>query len=215
MSKRFTILLAGDMTVTDRLKAQIEGSRLIAADGGMAHAAALGIMPELWLGDFDSSDASLMAQYPDVPRQTHPPAKDTTDGELAIEEALARGAGEIVLAGGLGGQMDHAFAHLMLLLKAHARGLKVMMTSGHEEAWPVIDDALELELAAGTRLSVLPVTDLIGLTITGVRWPLEARDVVLGSTLTLSNEVTSAPVRVATVKGMAVVLVYPDGELFR
>ncbi len=209
MNERFTILLAGDLTVTDRLKAQIEGSRLIAADGGMAHAKALGRVPELWIGDFDSSDANLMAQYPDVPRQTHPPAKDTTDGELAIQEVMAMGAGEIVLAGGLGGQMDHAFAHLMLLLKAHARGLKVMLTSGHEEAWPVIDDALELDLPVGTRLSVLPVTDLIGLTISGVRWPLDARDVVLGSTLTLSNEVTSSPVRVATVKGMAVVLVYP------
>jgi thiamine pyrophosphokinase len=209
MSERFTILLAGDLTVTDRLKAQMAGSRLIAADGGMAHAAALGRVPELWIGDFDSSDASLMAQYPDVQRQTHPPAKDTTDGELAIQEVMAMGAREIVLAGGLGGQMDHAFAHLMLLLKAHARGLKVMLTSGHEEAWPVIDDALELDLPVGARLSVLPVTDLIGLSISGVRWPLEARDVVLGSTLTLSNEVVSSPVRIANTKGMAVVLVYP------
>jgi thiamine pyrophosphokinase len=166
-------------------------------------------VPELWIGDFDSSDASLMAQYPDVQRQTHPPAKDTTDGELAIQEVMAMGAREIVLAGGLGGQMDHAFAHLMLLLKAHARGLKVMLTSGHEEAWPVIDDALELDLPVGARLSVLPVTDLIGLSISGVRWPLEARDVVLGSTLTLSNEVVSSPVRIANTKGMAVVLVYP------
>jgi thiamine pyrophosphokinase len=211
MNERFTILLAGELTVTGRLRQQIAGSRVIAADGGMAHAAELGVSPELWLGDFDSSDAALMARYAEVPRQTHPPAKDTTDGELAIQEAVARGAGEIVLAGGLGGQMDHAFAHLMLLLKAHARGLKVMLTSGHEEAWPVVDDALELDIDAGTRLSVLPVTDLIGLSIAGVRWPLAARDVVLGSTLTLSNEVTSAPVRVATVRGMAVVLVYPPG----
>jgi len=166
-------------------------------------------VPELWIGDFDSSDERLMAQYPDVPRQTHPPAKDTTDGELAIQEVMAMGAREIVLAGGLGGQMDHAFAHLMLLLKAHARGLKVMMTSGHEEAWPLIDDAVELDLPAGTRLSVLPVTDLIGLSISGVRWPLEERDVVLGSTLTLSNEVTASPARVNVVKGMGIVLVYP------
>ena len=209
MSDRFTILLAGDLTVTDRLKAQIGGSRIIAADGGMAHASALGIVPELWIGDFDSSDEHLMAQYADVPRQTHPPAKDTTDGELAIQEVMAMGAGEIVLAGGLGGQMDHAFAHLMLLLKAHARGLRVMMTSGHEEAWPVIDDGLELDLPVGTRLSVLPVTDLIGLSIEGVRWPLDSRDVALGSTLTLSNEVMSPPARVNVVKGMAVVLAYP------
>jgi thiamine pyrophosphokinase len=117
---------------------------------------------------------SLVARYEHVARQTHPPAKDTTDGELAIAEAVARGAGEIFLVGGLGGQMDHAFAHLMLLLRSHGRGLKIMMTSGHEEAWPLIDETVALELARGTRLSVLPVSDLIGLSIAGVRWPLDA-----------------------------------------
>lgn len=48
--ERFTILLGGDVTVTDRLKAAVEGSRVIAADGGMRHAAPLGLTPELWVG---------------------------------------------------------------------------------------------------------------------------------------------------------------------
>jgi thiamine pyrophosphokinase len=103
MAERFAILLAGELTVTDRLRQQLAGARMIAADGGMAHAAALGVEPELWIGDFDSSDADLEARYEHVARQTHPPAKDTTDGELAIAEAVARGAGEIFLVGGLGG----------------------------------------------------------------------------------------------------------------
>lgn len=46
----FTILLNGDLCVTDRLFHQIGNSRVIAADGGMRHAAALNVMPELWLG---------------------------------------------------------------------------------------------------------------------------------------------------------------------
>lgn len=209
MTDRFAILLAGELSVTDRLGQQLDGARMIAADGGMAHAAALGIEPELWIGDFDSSDQSLIAQYQHVPRQTHPPAKDTTDGELAIAEAAARGADEIILVGGLGGQMDHAFAHLMLLLRSHGRGLKIMMTSGHEEAWPLIEETLVLDMPAGTRLSVLPVSDLIGLSITGVRWPLDMRDVPLGSTLTLSNEAAGGRVSVSVQKGMGVVLAYP------
>jgi thiamine pyrophosphokinase len=209
MAERFAILLAGELTVTDRLRQQLAGARVIAADGGMAHAAALGVEPELWIGDFDSSDADLVARYEHVARQTHPPAKDTTDGELAIAEAVARGAGEIFLVGGLGGQMDHAFAHLMLLLRSHGRGLKIMMTSGHEEAWPLIDETVTLELARGTRLSVLPVSDLIGLSIAGVRWPLDVSDVALGSTLTLSNEASGGVVSVSLVRGMGAVLVYP------
>ena len=51
----FAILLGGDLTVTPRLKSQIRGARVIAADSGMMHAAALHIMPELWVGDFDSA----------------------------------------------------------------------------------------------------------------------------------------------------------------
>ena len=55
----FLILLGGELTVTERLMRQISGARVIAADSGMRHAAALGVNPELWIGDFDSSDAAL------------------------------------------------------------------------------------------------------------------------------------------------------------
>ena len=131
MTVKFTLLLAGELTVTDRLKAQIAGSRIIAADGGMAHAEALGVVPELWLGDFDSSDEALIARYTDIPHQAHPVAKNATDGELAVDEAVRLGAGELLLAGGFGGQADHAFAHMMLLLKLKAQGMPVMLSSGH------------------------------------------------------------------------------------
>ena len=209
MTQKFTILLAGELTVTDRLRNQIGDSRIIAADGGMAHADALDVMPELWLGDFDSSDDTLVTRYADVPRQPHPVAKNATDGELAVDEAIRLGATELLLAGGFGGQADHAFAHLMLLLRLKAQGIKVMLSSGHEEAWPLLDDTVEVDVPPASRLSILPVSDLERITIEGVRWPLTDRDVVLGSTLTLSNEVEASPARVSVVAGKAIVLAYP------
>ena len=57
----FTVLLAGDITPTTRLAAQIAGTRIIAADSGMRHAAALRVVPELWLGDFDLAVDPLLA----------------------------------------------------------------------------------------------------------------------------------------------------------
>ncbi len=211
MSNRFSILLDGDLTVTERVRGQVAGSRVLAADGGMRHAAGLGVMPELWLGDFDSADAGLQQTFGSVPRQDYPSDKDATDGELAIDEAVRLGAAEIVLVGGLGGQMDHALAHMMLLLKPRVDGLEMMMTSGHEEAWPLRAGSLSLQLEPGTRLSVLPVSDLAGLGIEGVRWPLDNRDVPLGSTLTLSNEAVTGQVTVSLEEGRAIVLVYPRG----
>lgn len=65
----FVILLGGDLVVTDRLKRQIAGARILAADSGIRHAAALGVEPELWLGDFDSASAELRVQYGHVPQR--------------------------------------------------------------------------------------------------------------------------------------------------
>ena len=83
MSK-FTILLGGDVTPTDRLRKQVAGSRVIAADSGIAHAPALGLSPELWVGDFDSSGSDLERMFAHVPRHVFPPPKDSTDGEIAL-----------------------------------------------------------------------------------------------------------------------------------
>ncbi len=88
-SDHFTILLGGDIVVTERLRRAVAGSRVIAADSGMKHARPLGLQPELWVGDFDSADAFLVQEWPAVPQQPFPAAKGETDGEIAVSEALA------------------------------------------------------------------------------------------------------------------------------
>src|SRR5262245_49522689 len=100
---RFTILLGGDLVRTPYLDAQVAGSLVIAADSGIRHAAALGLVPELWVGDFDSVPKRMANAYPNVRREVFPTEKDKTDGELAIDTALALGAASLVLAGAFGG----------------------------------------------------------------------------------------------------------------
>jgi thiamine pyrophosphokinase len=208
---RFAILLGGQVRPTARLAAQVKGARVIAADSGMAHAAPLGLVPELWVGDFDSASVALQADYATVPRLRFPSAKDVTDGEIAVEAALARGARRIILVGAFGGQFDHALAHATLLLSLQTRGVSAMASSGNEEAWPLLDSLLLPDLPPGAGLSVIGLTSLVGLSISGVRWPLETRDVPRGASLTLSNTVTG-PVMLSLRQGEAVVVVYPTGE---
>ncbi|HYM99712.1 MAG TPA: thiamine diphosphokinase, partial [Aestuariivirgaceae bacterium] len=113
----FTILLNGPIRVTSRLKKQAEGTRTIAADGGIVHAEPLGLDVELWVGDFDSTSEQLAARYAAIPRQKFPTAKDKTDGELATDEAVRRGATALLLIGSFGGQADHTLGHFALALK--------------------------------------------------------------------------------------------------
>jgi thiamine pyrophosphokinase len=200
----FVILLGGSLSATPRLRAQISGARVIAADGGMTHAQTLGVMPELWIGDFDSTSPELEAAYQDVPRERFDPAKAQSDGELAVNRALSLGASALVLAGALGGpRADH---QMMLLTQAAAlteAGVPVLLTSGHEEAVIVTAGEMRTALPAETLFSIVPFTSLSGLTITGARWPLETADVSFGSTLTLSN-VAEGPVTVRLESGRAV-----------
>ncbi len=205
---RFAILLGGDLTVTARLRGQIRGARVIAADSGMMHAAALGLVPELWVGDFDSSGSELTVQYREVPRETFPAEKDATDGAIAVAEAMRRGATEIVLLGGLGGQTDHAAGLLGQSIEIARKGLACLLTSGTEEAWPLIPGRMAVELPANTRFSIIPFDDLEGLDLTGVKWPLQDRAVPLGSTLTLSN-VALGPVGITLRSGYGIAIAYP------
>ncbi|MBE9552232.1 MAG: thiamine diphosphokinase, partial [Proteobacteria bacterium] len=196
------------LTPTDRLRGQVAGSRVIAADGGIRHASALGLDVELWVGDFDSTDRDLAACHGHVERQVHPAAKDKTDGEIAIDEALKRGAREIMLVGGLGGQSDHALGNIMLALGLARDGIRVVLSSGGEEAWPLLPGALALDIPPASRMSIVALSDLVGLSLTGVEWPLDDRMVKSGSSLTLSNTVVG-PLEITLGQGYGVVVTYP------
>jgi thiamine pyrophosphokinase len=207
MSK-FVILMAGDVTPTQRLKNQINGARVIAADSGMKHAEALGLTPELWVGDFDSSPTLLRDQWSSVEQERYPVAKDKTDGELAVDAAVKRGASEIILLGAFGGQFDHVLAHAALLHVMAAKGIKTFATSGTEEAWPLSTSLSLWQTPTGTRVSVVGLTDMKALSILGVRWPLQRRDVAFGSSLTLSNE-SKGDISITLEQGRAMVMLYP------
>lgn len=187
---RFAILLGGDLVVTPRLSRQLAGARLIAADSGMRHAAALGLTPELWTGDFDSVEEGLRAFHADIPMEIFPPEKDQTDGEIAVEAALKRGATELVLVGAFGGERaDHAYLHLAAAVRLAGEGVSCVLTSGVQEGVPLVPGEVSFDYEDGTLFSVLAFSDLAGLTLSGAKWPLQDRFVPFGSSLTLSNEV--------------------------
>jgi thiamine pyrophosphokinase len=186
----FAILLGGELAVTARLRLQMEGARVIAADSGILHAQALRLAPELWIGDFDSAPAGWEHSHGYIERKIFPPGKDKTDGELAVEEALARGATSLILAGAFGGpRADHAFLHLTLALQLAEAGVPVLLTSGFQEGRAVLQGENRFDFAEGTLFSVLAFSDLSGLSISGARWPLDKIEMPFGSSLTISNEV--------------------------
>lgn len=205
----FTILLGGDLIRTPLLDRQVAGTRVIAADAGIGHARILGLVPELWVGDFDSVPADLPDDLASVPRKMFPAEKDNTDGELAIAAALERGATSLVLAGAFGGKRaDHAFLHMALGVRLAEEGTKVLLTSGAQEGVPLLPGRAGFDYAGGTLFSILGFSDLFGLSVTGAKWPLNHVEVAFGSSLTISNEVKGR-LEIALDHGRALLLAHP------
>ena len=206
---KFVVLLGGALAVTPRLRADVAGARVIAADGGMRHAQSLSVTPELWVGDFDSTPPELVATWPQVERQPYPAAKNETDGALAVAVAAERGARTILLAGALGGERsDHALMHLLHAVFLEEQGFAIKLTSGEEEAWPLLPGSRDIDLPKGSLFSILGLAPLSGLTIDNVRYPLKDFSLPFGSSRTISN-VAEGPIRLSLATGRAILIARP------
>ena len=189
----FTILLGGDLVPTSAVASEVAGTRIIAADAGMRHAESLAVVPELWVGDFDSEPEFLPSHLANIARLRFSHEKDKTDGELAIDIALSRGATSLLLVGAFGGTRgDHEFLHLSLGLRLAEKGMPVKLTSGTQDGYPLLPGDTEFDFPHGTLFSILAFSDLSGLSVKGAKWPLDTVEVEFGSSLTLSNETRRA-----------------------
>jgi thiamine pyrophosphokinase len=204
------VVAGGDAAPEDA--AQLAGAEiLIAADSGAEWLASHGATPDLVIGDMDSVDPALLSQLSSrgVAVERHPAEKEESDVELALARAVADGADQVVILGGLGGKrLDHELANLLLLVDRRWDGIELRMARG-----PTTVRALhggqhrELDGAPGDLVTLLPVGgDAAGVTTTGLRFPLRSEILQLGRSRGLSNEVEQAPASVSLDGGTLLVI---------
>ena len=95
---------------------------VIAADRGLLHCRALGITPDIIMGDFDS-----LGEEP--PQGTNiiraPKEKDDTDTMLAVKYIKKNGIGrDVVIFGCIGGRMGHTIANIQTLSYISGIGMR-------------------------------------------------------------------------------------------
>jgi thiamine pyrophosphokinase len=192
--------------------AQLAGAEiLIAADSGAGWLASHGATPNLVIGDMDSLDPALLDQLSSqgVAVERHSGEKDESDAELALARAVAVGADQVVILGGIGGErLDHELANLLLLVDRRWDGIELRMVRG-----PTTVRALhggrrrDLDGARGDLVTLLPVGgDATGVTTAGLRFPLRSEALRLGRSRGLSNEVEEAPASVSLDGGTLLVI---------
>lgn len=178
------------------------GDTLIAADGGASQAMAAGLTPHLVVGDFDSiapQDLAWLEARTAIWR--HPVEKDASDLELALEAALDVEPSEILVLGAMGGRLDHLLTNVGLLHRAQDRGVPARLLSAQGGA-ALVEGRYRLEAPPGTVVSLLPLSPRVtGVTLAGLKYPLEDATLSWGTSRGLSNVVVEAPVLVVARQG--------------
>lgn len=209
---RWAVIVTGGSSLAPGVTDHIPPNRfVIAADSGLDHAIAAGIVADLVVGDLDSVSAEgvAWARRHAIPIEVHPADKDLTDTQLALEAASSRQLDNILLLSGGGDRLDHsisaltALGHPSLGVCKNVRALwgtslvHVLHAPGY---W-------ELTLVAGTTFSLLALHgDCSRVTLEGAKWPLADADIEPGSSLGVSN-VSTDTVRLSVGTGVLTLIV--------
>lgn len=186
---------------------------ILGADAGAGVLLRNGIPFQLALGDFDSLDPADLLRLDETGEViVYPAEKDFTDTEAALHEAIRRGATDITILGGTGTRLDHFLGNLGLLVQSAQRGIQARLIDDHNELF-LIRGPITIPPRKGWYLSFFPIgSDVPEFTVEDVRYPLTGHTLKFAETLTVSNEFTDLPARVAFPSGLVLVSLSRDAQ---
>ncbi|MBC5787886.1 thiamine diphosphokinase [Clostridium facile] len=201
---RAVIITGGSIQNYPAIKQYIQpNDYIICADSGYDHAVKMEITPNLLVGDMDSIHADL----PTENIRIFPAKKDDTDTEIAISAALEQGCDDILILGGIGSRMDHTLANILFLKQLHDQKISAKIVNENNEIRLMgSQENITLQGHPGDLLSLIPITDCIGVTNKGFEYPLIQEDLPLGTTRGVSNVFLSDTGSISLQNGLLLVM---------
>lgn len=187
---------------------------VIAVDKGLEYAKELSIVPDLWLGDFDSvCHKDFGKEFSQMEILSFNAEKDETDTELAINKAVEMKADFDIICG-MGGRMDHFFGVVHNLKRATDAGLvgRVVDSSNvialKKESFEILKKDF-----SGKYISFMPFGGSVtNLKIEGLKYTLDGYDLKPGESRCISNEPAEETAKVSFDSGYLLVIESLDIE---
>ena len=186
------------------------GCDLVGADRGALTAVKQGKRLRLAIGDFDSvsgEERKLIEEMSDEVIRLNP-VKDESDSQAALEEIMRRGYEKVLVIGAFGGRLDHEAVNLRLAEKYSGR-----VVLQNENNRVIVLGAGKYEVAKnGYRyISILPLSDC-RVTLSGMKYPLDRREMTPEDLYGLSNEILGETGQIVNTRGKIMVIQSNDNE---
>ncbi len=175
---------------------------VIAADGGLRHTEALGVRPDIILGDFDSLG------YAPEGANVFPVEKDDTDAMLAVRQGLKLGFREFFLYGSLDGpRLDHTIANFQTLQYLCDHGARGYLIGNDHIVTVLKNGAIAFPAGWEGTVSVFCMgSDASGVDIQGLYYGLENGILTAGFPLGVSNHFTGKEAGISVKDGSLLIL---------
>ena len=173
---RALIMSNGEYGVLQWYEGQIKQfESVFCTDGAAVKTRALGIIPDVIVGDMDSiheADLKYMKEK-QVEIYQYPAEKDYTDTYLAIELLRDKGIKDITIWGGTGGRLDHTMANIYASISFVREGMSIVFS---EPGLDVHITRRNLKIAGypGDTVSIFPLgEESARVSLMGFQYPLE------------------------------------------
>jgi thiamine pyrophosphokinase len=207
--KRIVIFANGDLPDMQRVRTLLRPDDFIlCADGGTRHVLTLELLPQLVIGDLDSTDNNDLQQLQGagVQIELFPRDKNETDLELALAHAVELNPGQILIAAALGGRIDQALANISLLSKPQLAARDIRLDDGVEEVF-FCRAQVRVHGGSGDIVSLIPWGSPVhGIQTQGLKWPLKDETLHPDKTRGISNEMLSESATITIGSGLLLVV---------
>ena len=184
---------------------------VLCADGGFALALRENIIPNAVIGDFDSL-GKVPGDFPESCKVIQAaPEKNETDTFLCLSYGMQAGFHSFMVAGGMGGRIDHTLANLQLLAYAANHGLDMWMADANNRVTAMCPGEKRIKRILGWKLSVLAHEKACkGVTLENVKYPLRNAVLTNEFPLGISNEFAGPEAIITLEDGLLLLFVTRD-----
>jgi thiamine pyrophosphokinase len=207
--QRIIIFANGEIPDLDKARLLLRADDyIICADGGTRHALALGLQPNIIIGDMDSAERDQLQklQAAGVPIELFSHDKNETDLELAIHHAVDLKPQQIIIIGALGGRLDQALGNIALLTDLRLSTFDIRLDDGVEEVF-ICRDSAHIHGKSGDLVSLIPWQGPATQVQTeNLKWPLKSETLYPHKTRGISNEMITDTASVSIGSGLLLIV---------
>ncbi len=196
------IVASGVLDAPKLLKAELlnKENYIICDDGGIRHLYKAGIMPDMWIGDFDSaknvdfSDFNFESFYKKAEKECKiiklNPIKDETDFEYTARFIRENTSIKYVkIFGATGGRIDHTLSNIFTLKTFLDYGIVAEIYDSHNII-KMFKGEIEVKKCDYKYLSIIPLSINNRISLKGVKYEISGECLNPYTSRGISNEIT-------------------------